>query len=1196
MAIEEAGSTSLVQDGGNYFLYSVGGLSGPELKYSGAPVVAGQFELSSGVWVPIGAEQTTSGYVVAWKVTDADQYTVWYTDNNGNYIANIGVVSGTSAVLQSFETTFQQDLNDDGLIGPAPSPTEIESDGSTSLVQVGNNYFLYPVGGLSGPELKYSGAPVVADQFELSGGVWVPIGAEETTSGYVVAWKVTGADQYTVWYTDSNGNYTSDIGVVSGTSAVLQSFETTFQQDLNDDGLISQVIEEAGSTSLVQDGGNYFLYSVGGLSGPELKYSGAPVVAGQFELSSGVWVPIGAEQTTSGYVVAWKVTGTDQYTVWYTNSDGNYISNIGVVSGTSAVLQSFETTFQQDLNDDGLIGPAPSPTEIESDGSTSLVQVGSNYFVYPVGGLSGPELKYSGAPVVADQFELSGGVWVPIGAEETTSGYVVAWKVTGADQYTVWYTDSNGNYTSDIGVVSGTSAVLQSFETTFQQDLNDDGLISQVIEEAGSTSLVQVGSNYFLYPNSGPAAVLSYSGAPVVAGQFELSGGVWVPIGAEETTSGYVVAWKVTGADQYTVWYTDSNGNYISNIGVVSGTSAELQSFEVTFQQDLNDDGLINQAIEEAGSTSLVQDGGNYFLYSVGGLSGPELKYSGAPVVAGQFELSSGVWVPIGAEQTTSGYVVAWKVTGTDQYTVWYTNSDGNYISNIGVVSGTSAVLQSFETTFQQDLNDDGLIGPAPSPTEIESDGSTSLVQVGSNYFVYPVGGLSGPELKYSGAPVVADQFELSGGVWVPIGAEETTSGYVVAWKVTGADQYTVWYTDSNGNYTSDIGVVSGTSAVLQSFETTFQQDLNDDGLISSIPLLPQFVYQSVDGTGVQLYDVMWNTLGGLQPFAVRVLAPDHPSTDYEHNFLFALPVQAGLAQSTWGSGLDELQQLDVQNQYNATIIEPIFPIDPWYADSATDATINYETFMATFLPEWIDSTFATSGTEDKLLIGFSKSGYGGLDILFQHPSVFDAVAAWDFPADMAAYTEYGASGNYGTDANFQNNYRLTDTFIDTWKAPFTTENRIWISGYDVFQTDVADFDALLTSDGVMHTLLTQTYDAHSWSGGWLPDAVAGLYGLVNGDTSNVLMGLASNDVLTGGAGVDTFEFESQFGNVTITDFDASEDVIQFNPALFANYSAVIASTQQNGANTIITFDANDTITLTNVATASVSPANFGFA
>ena len=230
------------------------------------------------------------------------------------------------------------------------------------------------------------------------------------------------------------------------------------------------------------------------------------------------------------------------------------------------------------------------------------------------------------------------------------------------------------------------------------------------------------------------------------------------------------------------------------------------------------------------------------------------------------------------------------------------------------------------------------------------------------------------------------------------------------------------------------------------------------------------------------------------------------------------LPVEAELAQSTWGSGLDELQKLDVQDQYNATIIEPIFPINSWYADSATDATINFETFMATLLPGWVDSNFATSGTEENLLIGFSKSGYGGLDLLFKHPSVFDAVAAWDFPADMAAYNDFGSSssGNYGTDTNFQNNYRMTGTFIDTWKVPFTTEDRILISEGRLFQTQVADFDALLTSHGVEHTLLTQTSDAHSWPGGWLSDAVAGLYGLETGLRQTVIEGFGSTSLVAG--------------------------------------------------------------------------------
>ena len=63
-------------------------------------------------------------------------------------------------------------------------------------------------------------------------------------------------------------------------------------------------------------------------------------------------------------------------------------------------------------------------------------------------------------------------------------------------------------------------------------------------------------------------------------------------------------------------------------------------------------------------------------------------------------------------------------------------------------------------------------------------------------------------------------------------------------------------------------------------------------------------------------------------------------------------------------------------------------------------------------------------------------------------------------------------------------------------KAPFTNEDRILISEGPAFQSQVADFDALLTSQGVMHTLLNQTNDAHTWSGGWLSGAIAGLYGL----------------------------------------------------------------------------------------------------
>ena len=71
-----------------------------------------------------------------------------------------------------------------------------------------------------------------------------------------------------------------------------------------------------------------------------------------------------------------------------------------------------------------------------------------------------------------------------------------------------------------------------------------------------------------------------------------------MPIGAVQTASGYDVAWEIPGANEYTVWSTDSNGNYISNlIGVVSGTSTALESFEPIFDQNLNGEGDLTTTV-----------------------------------------------------------------------------------------------------------------------------------------------------------------------------------------------------------------------------------------------------------------------------------------------------------------------------------------------------------------------------------------------------------------------------------------------------------------------------------------------------------------------------------------------------------------------------------------------------------------------
>jgi hypothetical protein len=124
-----------------------------------------------------------------------------------------------------------------------------------------------------------------------------------------------------------------------------------------------------------------------------------------------------------------------------------------------------------------------------------------------------------------------------------------------------------------------------------------------------------------------------------------------------------------------------------------------------------------------------------------------------------------------------------------------------------------------------------------------------------------------------------------------------------------------------------------------------------------------------------------------------------------------------------------------------------------------------------------------------------SKSGLGAQDLLLKHPDLFAAAASWDFPADMASFNQFGASSadQYGTDANFQTNYRLTPSFLDAHKAPFTSQDRIWIGGFEAFETDVSDYDALLTSEGIAHTVETPQLMAHDWDPGWMSDALASL-------------------------------------------------------------------------------------------------------
>ena len=240
----------------------------------------------------------------------------------------------------------------------------------------------------------------------------------------------------------------------------------------------------------------------------------------------------------------------------------------------------------------------------------------------------------------------------------------------------------------------------------------------------------------------------------------ELTG--WHAIGAEQAAGGYQVAWKTDVGEQYSVWTTDSNGNYLHNLGgTVPGNHPALLELEPRFGQDLNSSSAITApvVIETAGSTDLVDYAGTYFLYAEGTSSGPQLKYGGVVAAAGIGQLTG--WHATGVEQVAGGYQVVWKTDVGDQYSVWTTDSNGNFLFNLGgVVAGNHPALISLEPRFGQDLNGSGAI---TSMAAIETAGATDLVQIPGTYFFNPEGGGWGPQLKLDGAIAAASIGPLAG-------------------------------------------------------------------------------------------------------------------------------------------------------------------------------------------------------------------------------------------------------------------------------------------------------------------------------------------------------------------------------------------------------------------------------------------------
>lgn len=224
----------------------------------------------------------------------------------------------------------------------------------------------------------------------------------------------------------------------------------------------------------------------------------------------------------------------------------------------------------------------------------------------------------------------------------------------------------------------------------------------------------------------------------------------------------------------------------------------------------------------------------------------------------------------------------------------------------------------------------------------------------------------------------------------------------------------------------------------------------------------------------------------------IRVLLPDRLEPDRRYPVVYVLPVEAG-REAEFGDGLVEVQRRDLHNKYRAVFVAPTFSHLAWYADHPTAPQIRQETYFVQVVVPLIEQRYAVEAEPSgRLLLGFSKSGWGAYSLLLRHPEVFGKAAAWDAPLMKDKPDQFGMGEIFGTQENFEQ-YQITK-LLAGHAAEFRDESRLVLTGYGNFRQHHRDVHDLLTRLGIRHEYLDGPERKHDWHSGWVEEAVGLLF------------------------------------------------------------------------------------------------------
>jgi S-formylglutathione hydrolase FrmB len=219
----------------------------------------------------------------------------------------------------------------------------------------------------------------------------------------------------------------------------------------------------------------------------------------------------------------------------------------------------------------------------------------------------------------------------------------------------------------------------------------------------------------------------------------------------------------------------------------------------------------------------------------------------------------------------------------------------------------------------------------------------------------------------------------------------------------------------------------------------------------------------------------------------IRVLLPDAIEKGKQYPVVFVLPVETG-TESRYGDGLKEVKKLELHNSLKAVFVAPTFSHLPWFADHPTKRDVRQETYFLKVVVSFVEKTYpAKADASGRLLLGFSKSGWGAYSLLLRHPNVFGRAAAWDAPLMMDAPGKYGSGDIFSTADNFAG-YRVSK-LLEAGAEKLQKEPRLILLGYGNFHEHHKQAHELMTTLKIAHEYRDGPSRKHDWHSGWVKEA-----------------------------------------------------------------------------------------------------------